>query len=628
MNKKGRWKVITVVALVLGSILYVLPSFFPGVFPDSWKKLNYGLDLKGGLELRYTVDYKRAIGDNVWKVSGLFRDRAIALHFGKLDDLEAVKAEDMKTYREKITVERVDWKSVKLTFPDDMKDLAGKIDDDFLQNIDRAFTRASGSGNTVTVMLKYEEGERLKKDIINQTMDIIRKRIDAFGLVEPDVRRAGDADIDVQLPGVEKTKMQLVRAMIGQTAQLNFRLLEKKGNPFEGIAADLADYKKINEGKTITITVEDDSFPGQQYLKADKKSELLAFVRFVSEKRQKAAIEAKTEAKPMVDDDHMIGYEEISETNKVTQKEEIKGFRTRYVVRNMKVGGAGKERVVSIGGERLTRAMVAYDTNGAPYVSIDFDGQGAKDFGDLTTEQTGEYLAIMLDDEVKSAPRIQEPITGGRCRVTLGSGTGTDRVREAQGLVTVLTHGAYKAPVHKVHDHTVGPSLGAASINQGMVALGAGALLVILFMTTYYRWCGAVACVALLVNVFWILAVLVSFNAALTLPGLAGIVLTLGIGVDANVLIFERTREELRHGKSVRAALDAGYSKAFWTIFDSHVTQAIAGFILLEFTTGPVYGFAVTLLIGIASSLFTAIVITRMIFNYVLSKKNLQELSI
>ena len=627
MNKKREWKPILTVGLVIFSILYVLPTFTGTEMGPFTKKMSYGLDLQGGLELRYTVDHKRAIADNTWKVAGLFRDRLIAEHLGKTEDIESITADELKDGRDNISLERIDFKSVKLSFTGDIAKVIDKANDDFIaQWVDPKFVKGDSSDTDMVLMIKYAAAEQMKSDIINQTMDIIRKRINAFGLVEPDVRRAGDADIDVQLPGVEKNKMQLVRNMIGQTAQLMFRLIERKGNnPFSGLAGDLSNYKKLNEGKAVSIELKTDQRFGvsQHFLEAKRKSELLKFLRWVGQQR-----ETRKEP-PMVDDEHMIGYEAITEVESASKKEKVLGWRTHYVIRNLKVGaGTGSERTVSISGDRLTRAQVAYDQQGAPYAGLDFDGQGAKDFGDVTTENVDEFLAIMLDDEVRSAPTIQEPITGGRARVTLGRGAGPDIVREAQALVTVLTHGAYKAPVHKVHDHLVGPSLGKASIEAGMLALSIGAVAVVFFMIFYYQLSGGIAILALSLNVLFIVAILVSFNAALTLPGIAGIVLTIGMAVDANVIIFERIREEVRAGKSVRAAVDTGYAKAFWTIFDANITTALAGFILLNYTTGPIYGFAVTLLTGIICSMFTAIVVTRMVFNYLINQRNIETLSI
>jgi preprotein translocase subunit SecD len=296
----------------------------------------------------------------------------------------------------------------------------------------------------------------------------------------------------------------------------------------------------------------------------------------------------------------------------------------------MRVGvGTGEERSISISGDRISKPNVLTDPQtGEPYVSIDFDSRGTKDFGDLTTENVNGYLAIMVDDTVQSYPTIQEPITGGRARVTLGAGSSSEKIQEAQNLAKVLKHGAYKAPVHKVHDHKVGASLGQDSIDKGKRALALGSILVVVFMVFYYRISGMIAIFALTLNILFVVAILVSFNAALTLPGIAGIVLTIGMAVDANVIIFERIREELRAGKSVRAAVDTGYARAFWTIFDANITTALAAWILLLYTTGPIYGFAVTLLAGIICSMFTAIVVTRMLFNWLIQGRKLKTLSI
>ncbi|MEY3012407.1 MAG: hypothetical protein RIT45_1142, partial [Pseudomonadota bacterium] len=187
-----------------------------------------------------------------------------------------------------------------------------------------------------------------------------------------------------------------------------------------------------------------------------------------------------------------------------------------------------------------------------------------------------------------------------------------------RALVTVLNNGAYKAPVIKVHDVEVGPSLGRDAVRSGMISIVLGFILAALFMLWYYRQGGVIANIALFANLILVTACLVAFNAALTLPGMAGIVLTVGMALDANVLIFERVREELRNGRSVRNALDLGYGKAFWTIFDAQITTAIAGFVLMQYATGPIYGFAVTLLIGIGCSMFTSIFVTRLIYNYLL----------
>jgi len=627
MNTKRKWKPIMTALLVLFCVVYVAPSFMSnGVFPKEMKKLNYGLDLQGGLELRYTVDYKRALSDTTWKAADLLRDKIVLQHLDKLDDPNSLSPEERAKYLKQITRERIDYKTARITVEGDLQKVLEKIDDDFIQTrVDNQYMKGASSDSTIELTLKYEEAQRLKQAIVDQTMKIIRKRVDSFGLVEPIVREAGDADIDVQLPGVDDSKMGVVRAMIGQTAQLMFRLLELKGNPMANVGNDLTAYKKLNEGKGISIELLSSNQNGvaQNYLKAQRKSELLKFLRYVGTQR-----EGRGEP-PLVDDDHMIGFEELTSRD-ANNKESNDGWRTQFVIRNMRVGvGTSEERSVTIGGDRISKPSVLTDgQTGEPYVLIVFDSRGGKDFGDLTTENVKQYLAIMLDNDVMSAPVIQEPITGGSCRVTLGSGSNAQRIQEAQNLLKVLKYGAYKAPVHKVHDHKVGASLGQDSIDKGKMALLLGSLLVVVFMIFYYRISGAIAIFALSLNVLFIVAILVSFNAALTLPGIAGIVLTIGMAVDANVIIFERIREELRAGKSVRAAVDTGYARAFWTIFDANITTALAGYILLLYTTGPIYGFAVTLLAGIICSMFTAIVVTRMVFNWLIQGRKLQTLSI
>jgi len=232
-------------------------------------------------------------------------------------------------------------------------------------------------------------------------------------------------------------------------------------------------------------------------------------------------------------------------------------------------------------------------------------------------------MAIVLDGVVHSAPVIQERISGGQAQIT-----GSFTMEEARDLAIVLRAGALPAPVNILEERTVGPSLGSDSIRQGVLATIIGSLLVILFMIVYYRLSGAVADIALIINIFLILAVLAAFRATLTLPGLAGMLLTVGVAVDANILIFERIREELRTGKTPRMALDMGYDRAFITIIDTHITGIISALVLMFFGTGPIKGFAVTTIIGLLASLFTAIFVTRVIFDYVMQNFNIKKISI
>ena len=282
-----------------------------------------------------------------------------------------------------------------------------------------------------------------------------------------------------------------------------------------------------------------------------------------------------------------------------------------------------KNKTLLTGASLETAKVQISDRFGEPHVSIKFNAQGAADFDRITNENVRKRLAIVLDGVVHSAPVIQERISGGQAQIT-----GNFTMDEARDLAIVLRAGALPAPVNILEERTVGPSLGSDSIQHGILATIIGSLLVILFMVVYYRLSGAVADLAVIINIILILAVLAAFQATLTLPGIAGMLLTVGVAVDANILIFERIREELRTGKTVRLALNTGYDRAFITIIDTHVSGIVAAIILVFFGTGPIKGFAVTTIIGLLASLFTAIFITRVIFDYVMQNFNIKKLSI
>ncbi len=267
-------------------------------------------------------------------------------------------------------------------------------------------------------------------------------------------------------------------------------------------------------------------------------------------------------------------------------------------------------------GEHISNAYVGFDSTG-PYVGLHFDAQGGRAFARVTGENVGKRLAIILDGKASSAPVIQDKITGGKATIT-----GRFSDQEAHDLAGVLRSGALPAPINILEERTVGPSLGQESIDKGLMAGVIGAALVVLFMAAYYSLSGVIADLALALNVMLILAGLAAFGATLTMPGIAGIVLTMGIAVDNNVIIFERIREELRRGLTVKAAIEEGYSRAMVTILDANVTTVIAAAILYQFGTGPVRGFAVTLILGIVSSMFTAIFVTRLIFDLWTARKD------
>ena len=275
-------------------------------------------------------------------------------------------------------------------------------------------------------------------------------------------------------------------------------------------------------------------------------------------------------------------------------------------------------------GESITDARVQLDSRyGEPYVSLSFDSRGARTFERITGENVGKRLAIVLDNNVYSAPVIQDRISGGKAQIT-----GHFTMEEAKDLAIVLRAGALPAPVKILEERTVGPSLGQDSINQGMKAALVGGLAVILFMAVYYALAGVIADLAVLLNIFFIMAGLAAFGATLTLPGIAGIILTIGMAVDANVLIFERIREELRLGKPMRAAIDAGFARATVTIIDSNLTTLLTALVLFQFGTGTVKGFAVTLSIGLIANFYTGVHLTRVIFDYLYGYRRWSKMSI
>ncbi len=300
---------------------------------------------------------------------------------------------------------------------------------------------------------------------------------------------------------------------------------------------------------------------------------------------------------------------------KIINEETGKAFKKVYLVK--------KQTLMT--GDSLTEAKVNIDTRlgNEPYVSISFNEVGAKLFEDITAANVKKRLAIILDRNVYSAPVIQEKIAGGNAQIS-----GRFSIDDAKDLAIVLRSGSLPAPLKMLQNVTVGPSLGRDSINAGVKAGIIGSLLVILFMIFYYRFSGLIADVALILNIIMLLGALSILNATLTLPGIAGIILAIGMAVDSNVLMFERIRDELRLGKTPRAAVDSGYDKAFWTIFDSHITTLITAAVLFQFGTGPIKGFAVTLSMGVAINLYTALIGTKLVFDLINNKKEVKKLSI
>jgi SecD/SecF fusion protein len=378
--------------------------------------------------------------------------------------------------------------------------------------------------------------EKAREGAVDRALEVIRNRIDAFGVREPSIQKQGEEEIVVQLPGV--TDRTRAIDLIGKTALLEFKL----------VSSDLDKIKQAMEGNVPE---------GFELKRAEEDNE------------------------PML-----------------------------------------VEKAAALTGDTLTNASVRFDQSqfNEPLVTLQFNSDGAKKFAEITANNIGKRLAIVLDGKVQSAPRIREAIPSGEAVIT-----GRFTIEQAQDLALVLRVGALPAPMYIEEERTVGPLLGQDSINAGVKASLIGGLLVFIFMAVYYLLAGIIANIALLLNFLIILgslgmlpALFPGISATLTLPGIAGIALSLGMAVDANVLINERIREELASGKPLRTAIATGYSKAFSAIFDSNLTTLIAAFLLFQFGTGPIRGFAVTLTIGLIASMFTAIVVTRTIFEILL----------
>jgi SecD/SecF fusion protein len=425
-----------------------------------------------------------------------------------------------------------------------------------------------GNFPLLTLKLASSEENNIRKNAVTQSLEIIRNRIDQFGVSEPVIVRQGDENIVVQLPGVKDPERAI--KLIGQTAQLEFKMVD------DAASIDLMKLTSdaIQEGR----------------LSADYDSKAL-----------NAAL------RPFLpkDDEAAVMKEKDNKTGKEVKRPIL--LKAKAVM----TGDSIKTAMVQIGGQ--------YNE---PFVAMEMNSQGARLFERVTQENTGKRLAIVLDGVVRSAPVIREKIGGGHAQIT-----GSFTPAEASDLAIVLRAGALPAPVQIIQNITVGPSLGKDSIQKGLMAGIIGAAVVMLFMVFYYRLSGLIADVAVMLNILFLMAAMALFHATLTLPGIAGIILTIGMGVDSNVLIFERMREEKALGKPIKALIDGGYDKAFWTIVDAHVTTLITAFALFLFGTGPIKGFAVTLSVGIIINLFTAIFGTRVVYDWMLSKGSIKDIS-
>ncbi len=439
--------------------------------------------------------------------------------------------------------------------------------------------KQAGEANSKFIFLDLTQDfiKKTSDTAVHQAVETIRNRIDRYGVSEPTIVRVGDNRIAIELPGM--TDPDRAFNLIKQAGRLEFRLVDDSlpDAEIKKKVQDVRETLKLPEGYSIDVLTKiNESLKGQ-----------------------------------------------IPESSEIA-------FELQYDPITKKVAGGIPyliQRKAEVTGDMLKNTQVNIQDN-EPYVSLNFNNLGTHLFAELTKANIGKRLAIVLDGNVTKAPVIKSEIPSGQAQITLGFGDYTAILKEAEDLTLVLREGALPARVKELTKTVVGPSLGQDSIQQGIrVYLAAGALIMI-FMAFYYRVSGLLANVALLLNMLFILASLALFQATLTLPGIAGIVLTIGMAVDANVLIFERIREEIRAGKSSRTSLQEGYKHAMSAIIDSNVTTFLAGIVLYQFGTGPIRGFAVTLMIGITTTLYTGIIVTRLLQEWLLYGLKREKISI
>lgn len=574
-----RW--LLVVGALLAGLFALTPTFLdasdgkldneiPAETQEQWalvlenvQPITLGLDLQGGLLLQYNVLVERAIQDKLDQMSDDIKRSLVDKDADLAIEVRHPKDENF------VTVKFANAEQGKL------------LSEDFMNTFPNLTKVETGTGE-FELRMGDTEIEQIQNNAVAQTVQTIRQRVNGLGVSEPSITRRGISDIVVQLPGLKEKDVKRATKLIGQTAQLQFRMVDDAGtnnffNQFRGQLPKGYKLRRI-DGSYLSVT-------------HPSKDALAAFLN------------------PKLDEDHTIGFEFFpvyNDTERTDLDESRSYYKTYYI-----------KKPIELNGQNVKDARVAIDQQfNKPYTAITFDVEGAKLFGELSANNVGKRMAIMLDDEVKSAPVFNEAIMGGSARISMGSMRSNAEIQaEAQDLVIALDHGALQAPMEKQFETVVGPSLGQDSIKSSTEALLLGSLLVILFMGFYYRGSGVISVVALIFNVIFIMACLALFGATLTLPGIAGIILTVGMAVDANVIIFERIREELYEGNRARDAIAAGYEKAFSAVMDANITTGIAGLVLLQFGSGPIKGFAVTLLVGIVCTIFSAVFISRLLFD-------------
>jgi preprotein translocase subunit SecD len=564
MTKVWWGKFLLLVATVFFSAMYVYPTI-AGLDPETSKfpvkqKITMGLDLQGGVYMVLGVDfnrvYKEVISRQAEGMATSFKEKGITV-----SSTEAVK--DAPADDPQVDVKYDAAKAAGFTEALKKEYWTLRLVDD--------------KAGVARLGISRDYKLDVREKTLSQSIEVIRNRIDEFGVSEPAITSQGSDRVVVELPGVKD--VERAKELIGKTARLEFKIVND-GVMSEGQLAGMI--QKVEEDHKIGYV--EGKTPFSEYAK--KINELM-----------KAQIPANSE----------IAFERV----KTGMAADAPVQRVPYLLFSK----------VDVTGDDLQDAGVGLNPErNTPEVTLTFNPRGAISFDKVTGENVGKRLAIVLDNIVHSAPVLQTRISNGRAVITLGRGNHDQMMKEAKDISTVLRAGALPTQLDFLEQRVVGPSLGQDSIKKGSMASLIGAALVFFFVMLYYRVSGVIAVCTLVLNVLFVLACLVGLEATLTLPGIAGIALTVGIAVDSNVVIYERIREELRHGKGMQSAIESGFQKAFRTILDANVTNAIASIVLLIYGTGAIKGFAVTMLIGIVTTLFTAVFACKVFFDLYLRR--------
>lgn len=625
--------------LLIGSILLcvgvLLPNFVE-IDPDSnypWKRpINLGLDLQGGLHIVYSIDLERAVDDKATEIKRDLESRFFD---------EGIKA----------TVRTLDVPlgsvSVRLDDPSKRPQVEAAIKSDYGEQVT---TRPCGpeEQDAICFRVSSEFADSIRKSALANAVTTIRERIDEKGIAEPTVVEKGD-EVLVELPGLNKEIIQETRDIIKRTAKLEFKVVaegtdfmrnvfgrvttdREKGettDPLaikEGIKAEV-DQWRPEEGSTtytdyyLIAHDRDEDVPVEtakdldcaavrdpKNIKEDGTVTCNVPGRFVIARYIKE-LQAQDPEKFKINPEHELGYEFVEPA--AESKDQRKFWRS-YML----------EKEVRLTGTAISDAQGSYDPNtNRPIVLLDFNRYGSRVFGDLTAKIVGRKLATILDDKVKSAPIINGAIRGGRASITMGGSDPRQQELERNELVNVLKTGSLPAPLREESASEIGPTLGMDAIEKTRLSFGLAVILVFIIMLGIYKWSGWIAVICVLYHVLLTIAVMAAFGATLTLPGIAAVVLSVGMTVDGNILIYERIRDELNLGKSVRGAIDVGFSRAFSAILDGQLTTAAAGWVLLQYGSGPIKGFAVMLLVGVFTTLLVNTWVTRIFFDWIISRK-------